>query len=464
MEKLMTFDLIVIGAGPGGYVASIRAAQLGLKVACIEKESLPGGTCLRVGCIPSKALLESSEKYVDLVNGLEEHGIEVGDVRLNLHKMMQRKERIVETLSMGVNGLLRKNKVKYFHGTARLEGHGKVLVTGASGKTAIEANRIILATGSRPTFLPGVEPDGQRIGTSNEALGYEEVPPRLIVIGAGYIGMELGSIWNRLGSEVTVLEYLDRILPGMDFDLSEAALKIFEKQGMKFNLGCRVTGARTEGEEVIVECKGQNPVKADRVLLAVGRKANTEGLNLSGAGIEMNERGQIEVDDHFQTSAENVYAIGDLIRGPMLAHKAEEEGIACVEQFVNGYGHVNYNAIPGIVYTHPEIASVGKTEEQLREERVTYNKGEFPFSANGRARALGSTEGKVKILADRKTDRILGVHIIGPRAGDLIAEAAIAIEFSASAEDLARSIHAHPTLAEAVREAALAVDERSIHS
>jgi dihydrolipoamide dehydrogenase len=464
VEKLMTFDLIVIGAGPGGYVASIRAAQLGLNVACIEKENSPGGTCLRVGCIPSKALLESSEKYVELLNGLEEHGIELGGVGLNLHKMMERKDRIVKTLSMGVNGLLRKNRVKYFHGTARLEGPGKVTVTGASGETAINAKRIILATGSRPTFLPGVEPDGQRIGTSNEALVYEEVPPRLIVIGAGYIGLELGSVWNRLGSEVTVLEYLDRILPGMDIDLSEEARKIFEKQGMKFDLGCRVTGARTEGEEVIVEREGKEPVKADRVLLAVGRKANTEGLNLEEVGITTNERGQIEVDDHFQTSAENIYAIGDVIRGPMLAHKAEEEGVACVEQFVKGYGHVNYNAIPGIVYTHPEIASVGKTEEQLQEEHVAFEKGEFPFASNGRARALGETEGKVKILADRKTDRILGVHIIGPRAGDLIAEAAIAIEFSASAEDLARSIHAHPTLAEAVKEAALAVDERSIHS
>jgi dihydrolipoamide dehydrogenase len=460
----MTFDLIVIGAGPGGYVASIRAAQLGLNVACIEKNNSPGGTCLRVGCIPSKALLESSEKFAELVNGIEEHGIELGGVGLNLHRMMERKERIVKTLSMGVNGLLRKNKVKYFHGTARLDGPGKVIVTGASGETAINANRIILATGSRPAFLPGVEPDGQRIGTSYEALAYDEVPHRLIVIGAGYIGMELGSVWSRLGSEVTVLEYLDRILPGMDIDLSEDARKIFEKQGMKFDLGCRVTGARTEEDEVIVEREGRDPMTADRVLLAVGRKANTEGINLESARIEKNERGQIEVDDHFQTTAEKVYAIGDVIRGPMLAHKAEEEGIACVEQFVNGYGHVNYNAIPGIVYTHPEIASVGKTEEQLQEEHVAYEKGEFPFAANGRARALGCTDGKVKILADRETDRILGAHIIGPRAGDLIAEAAIAIEFSASAEDLARSIHAHPTLAEAVKEAALAVGERAIHS
>ncbi|MDP6113239.1 MAG: dihydrolipoyl dehydrogenase [Planctomycetota bacterium] len=461
---MMTFDLIVIGAGPGGYVASIRAAQLGLNVACIEKNNSPGGTCLRVGCIPSKALLESSEKFAELVNGIEEHGIELGGVGLNLHRMMERKERIVKTLSMGVNGLLRKNKVKYFHGTARLDGPGKVIVTGASGETAINANRIILATGSRPAFLPGVEPDGQRIGTSYEALAYDEVPHRLIVIGAGYIGMELGSVWSRLGSEVTVLEYLDRILPGMDIDLSEDARKIFEKQGMKFDLGCRVTGARTEEDEVIVEREGRDPMTADRVLLAVGRKANTEGINLESARIEKNERGQIEVDDHFQTTAEKVYAIGDVIRGPMLAHKAEEEGIACVEQFVNGYGHVNYNAIPGIVYTHPEIASVGKTEEQLQEEHVAYEKGEFPFAANGRARALGCTDGKVKILADRETDRILGAHIIGPRAGDLIAEAAIAIEFSASAEDLARSIHAHPTLAEAVKEAALAVGERAIHS
>ncbi|MDP7252092.1 MAG: dihydrolipoyl dehydrogenase [Planctomycetota bacterium] len=461
---MMTFDLIVIGAGPGGYVASIRAAQLGLNVACIEKNNSPGGTCLRVGCIPSKALLESSEKFAELVNGIEEHGIELGGVGLNLHRMMERKERIVKTLSMGVNGLLRKNKVKYFHGTARLDGPGKVIVTGASGETAINANRIILATGSRPAFLPGVEPDGQRIGTSYEALAYDEVPHRLIVIGAGYIGMELGSVWSRLGSEVTVLEYLDRILPGMDIDLSEDARKIFEKQGMKFELGFRVTGARTEEDEVIVEREGRDPMTADRVLLAVGRKANTEGINLESARIEKNERGQIEVDDHFQTTAEKVYAIGDVIRGPMLAHKAEEEGIACVEQFVNGYGHVNYNAIPGIVYTHPEIASVGKTEEQLQEEHVAYEKGEFPFAANGRARALGCTDGKVKILADRETDRILGAHIIGPRAGDLIAEAAIAIEFSASAEDLARSIHAHPTLAEAVKEAALAVGERAIHS
>ncbi|MDQ3461278.1 MAG: dihydrolipoyl dehydrogenase [Deinococcota bacterium] len=455
-------DLIVIGAGPGGYVAAIRAAQLGLNVACIDKNDALGGTCLRVGCIPSKAMLESSEKYRELKEGLEAHGVKASGVELDLAAMLRRKDDVVKTLTQGVRGLFKKNKVAHYQGTASLTGPGSVTVEGKSNEE-LKAEHIIIATGSKAAPLRGIDWDGDRIATSTEALCYGEVPEHLVVIGAGYIGLEMGSVWSRLGAKVTVLEYLGRILPGMDGELAAEAHKVFKRQGLEFRLGVKVTGAKVEGEGCVVEIDGAEPIRCDRVLVAAGRVPNTEGLGLEAAGLELDERGRIPVDERFRTKVEGIYAIGDAIQGPMLAHKAEEEGIACVESIVTGYGHVNYDAIPGVVYTHPEIASVGKTEEQLKEAGVDYRKGVFPFKANGRARSLGDDGGQVKILADAVTDRVLGVHIIGPRAGDLIAEAAVAIEFGASSEDIARSSHAHPTLAEAVKEAALAVDGRAIH-
>ncbi|MFZ5890204.1 MAG: dihydrolipoyl dehydrogenase [Myxococcota bacterium] len=455
-------DLIVIGGGPGGYVAAIRAAQLGLNVACIEQELPLGGTCLRVGCIPSKALLEASEKYHEARHGLEEFGVRVQGVELDLARMLKKKDGVVQALTQGVAHLFKKNKVTRYFGHGRLAGKGRVVVEGEEIHE-LSAHHIIIATGSQPAALAGVQFDGNRIGNSTDALSYPEVPKHLVVIGAGYIGLELGSVWKRLGSEVTVVEYFDRVLPGMDREIAEEAERIFEKQGLKFRLRCAVTGARTEGDQVRVEIDGQEPLLADRVLVCVGRIPNTQDLGLATVGIEPDPRGRIPVDQHFRTYVEGIYAIGDVIRGPMLAHKASEEGIACVEQIVTGFGHVNYDAIPGIVYTHPEIASVGKSEDELREHKVPYKKGVFPFIGNGRARALGSTEGRVKILAHAETDRLLGVHVIGARAGDLIAEAAVAIEFGASSEDIARSSHAHPTLAEAIKEAALAVDGRAIH-
>ncbi len=455
-------DLVVIGAGPGGYVAAIRAAQLGLDVACIEKEDRLGGTCLRVGCIPSKALLESSERYEEVKTSFKKHGIKVGQVELDLGAMLKRKDKVVTALTKGVEGLFKKNKVTWYKGSARIEGPGKVIVEGKE-KQELDCQWILIATGSQSATLPGIDLDGDRIGSSTEALSYPEVPKRLVVIGAGYIGLEMGSVWNRLGSEVTVLEYLDRILPGMDEEVAGEAYKIFKKQGLKFHLGARVTGAKVEKKECIVEYEGGQPLRCDRVLVAVGRKPVTEGLGLEEVGIKTDDRGIIRVDENFATSAEGVFAVGDVIGGAMLAHKAMEEGVACVEKLVTGYGHVNYEAIPGVVYTHPEIASVGKTEEQLKEADISYRKGKFPFIATGRARSLEATEGFVKILADAVTDRVLGVHMIGPRVGDLIAEAVVAIEFGASSEDIARASHAHPTLAEAVKEAALGVDDRIIH-
>jgi dihydrolipoamide dehydrogenase len=455
-------DLLVIGAGPGGYVAAIRAAQLGLNTACIDAEAALGGTCLRVGCIPSKALLESSQRYHEAAHALGDFGVKVSGVELDLARMLKRKEGIVGGLTQGVAGLFKKNKVTRYHGHGRITGPGRVVVTGPDA-AEIQAKHVLIATGSKVAPLRGVELDGDRIGGSTEALSYPEVPKHLVVIGAGYIGLELGSVWRRLGAKVTVLEYLERILPGMDAELAREAERIFEKQGIEFKLGARVTSAKRDGDGVTVGIDGQDSMPCDRVLLAVGRVPNTDDLGLSSVGIELDPRGRIPIDDEFRTYVPGFYAIGDVVRGPMLAHKAEEEGIACVEQIVTGFGHVNYDAIPGIVYTHPEIATVGKTEEELTARGVPYKKGVFPFAANGRARALGETEGRVKILAHAETDRILGVHVIGPRAGDLIAEAAVAIEFSASAEDIARSSHAHPTLAEAMKEAALAVDRRAIH-
>lgn len=457
------FDLIVIGAGPGGYVAAIKAAQLGLNVACVEREPALGGTCLRVGCIPSKVLLESSEKFAEAKRDFARHGIKLGAVELDLPAMLRRKDTVVTTLTKGVEGLFKKNKVTRFFGHGRLAGLGKVVVEGKDGAPELSAKHILIATGSQPAPLKGVELDGDRIGTSTEALGYPEVPKHLVVIGAGYIGLELSSVWNRLGAKVTVLEFLPRILPGTDSELAAEAQKIFTKQGLEFRLGARVTAAKATKNGCRVEIEGAEAVECDRVLLAVGRVPNTENLGLDTAGLALDEKGRIPVDDHFATNAAGIYALGDVIRGPMLAHKAEEEGIACVERLVTGYGHVDYNTIPGVVYTHPEIASVGRSEDQLKDASVEYRKGVFPFMASGRARSLGQTDGRVKVLADAKTDRVLGVHIIGPRAGDLIAEAAAAMAFGASSEDIARVCHAHPTLAESLKEAALSVTGQAIH-
>lgn len=457
-------DLIVIGAGPGGYVAAIRAAQLGLKVACIEKESALGGTCLRVGCIPSKALLESSELFEQTSGHFAERGIKLKGVELDLPQMLEQKDSTVTSLTQGVAGLFKKNKITRYEGHAQLQGGGKVVVKkGSDETTELTGTHILIATGSVPATIPNVKIDGDRVVSSTEALTFEKVPETLVVIGAGAIGLEMGTVWRRLGSKVTVLEYLDRILPGMDGELAKQALKVFKSQGLNFQLGVKVTGVKPGKKDCEISIEGQSSIKAERVLVAVGRKPNTQNLGLDTANIETDARGFIPVNDHYQTTAKGVYAIGDVIGGAMLAHKAEEEGIACVEQIATGYGHVNYNAIPAIVYTSPEVASVGKTEEQLQDAGVKYKKGSFPFAANGRARAIGHTGGMVKILADEKTDRILGAHILGPHAGDLIAELAVAIEFHASAEDVARASHAHPTLAEAIKEAALAVDKRTIH-
>lgn len=457
------YDLIVIGGGPGGYVAAIRAAQLGLKTAVVEKEKVLGGTCLRVGCIPSKALLESSERYENTKIHLADHGVKISGLELDLPTMLKRKDKVVSTLAAGIKGLMRKNKITRLTGHGRLSGPKQVVVLGSEGETTLEGEHIILATGSKVRPLRGVELDYDRIGTSTEALNYPTVPEHLVVIGAGVIGLELGSVWRRLGAKVTVLEYLDRIMPGMDTEIATEAQAIFAKQGIEFHLGVRVTGATVDGEVCTVTAEGRDPITCDRVLVAVGRQPNTDNLGLEEVGVQVNDRGQIIVDGNLATTAPNVYAIGDVVPGLMLAHKAEEEGIACVERIVTGTGHVNYDAIPNVVYTHPEIASVGKTEEELKEAGAEYKKGVFPFAANGRAHALGDTVGKVKVLADARTDRILGVHILGPRAGDLIAEVAVAVEFGASSEDVARAVHAHPTLSEAIKEAALAANRRGIH-
>lgn len=456
-------DLVVIGAGPGGYVAAIRAAQLGMNVACVEQEGALGGTCLRIGCIPSKALLEASELYKMAKSHLSEFGVGVEGVKLDLPTMMKRKDTVVTALTNGISGLFRKNKITRYTGRGKILAPGKVAVEGAQ-PVELTAKKIIIATGSYSAPLKGVEVDGNLIGTSTEALAYPEVPGHLVVIGAGVIGLELGCVWSRLGAKVTVLEYLNRILPGMDTEIATEAQKILTKQGLEFKLGVRVTGAKVVNGKCVVECDGQSPTECDRVLLAVGRLPNTNDIGLERLNVARNQRGFITIDPHtFETSIPGIYAIGDCVPGPMLAHKAEEEGVACAEHLAGKYCHVNYDAIPGVVYTDPEIASVGKTEEQLKDSGVPYKKGLFPFIANGRAKAIGQTDGRVKILAHAETDRVLGVHIIGAHAGDLIAEAVAAIEFGASSEDIARTSHAHPTLAEAIKEAAFAVDGRVIH-
>ncbi|MEC9188546.1 MAG: dihydrolipoyl dehydrogenase [Planctomycetota bacterium] len=459
-----THDLVVLGGGPGGYVAAIRAAQLGLNVACIDENLQFGGTCLRVGCIPSKALLESSHLYHQAAHGLAEHGIEVTGAKIDLPAMLKRKDEVVNTLTGGINMLLKRNKVTAYVGRGQLSGPGKLVVKSEDGEQEISAKNIIIATGSKPAMMKGVEFDGDLIGDSTTALSYPAVPKSMIVIGGGYIGLELGSVWSRLGAEVTVLEAMDRVLPGLDEEIGRLAHRTFEKQGLKFVTGAWVESATVENGECLVKIKGQEPLTAERVLLCTGRVPNTDSIGLETVGIETDARGTIQIDENFTTSAAGVYAIGDCVPGAMLAHKASEEGIACVEKIVNGTGQIHYDAIPAIVYTHPEIAMVGKTEQQLKEEGTEYRKGMCPYGANGRARAIGDAEGRVKILADAKTDRLLGVHIIGAHAGDLIAEAAVAMTFKASSEDLARCSHAHPTLSEILMEAAMAVEGRAVHT
>ncbi|UCF21559.1 MAG: dihydrolipoyl dehydrogenase [Gemmatimonadota bacterium] len=463
------YDLVVIGGGPGGYVAAIRAAQLGMKVACVEKRGALGGTCLNVGCIPSKALLHSTERYVEALRHLAGHGIQISDVKLDLDKMMERKEKVVRDLTKGVEFLFRKNKVDHVQGTGRIAGPGRVNVDLSAGDTAnLTTDSIIVATGSEPMLIPGLEVDEERILTSTGALSLRQVPGRMIVIGAGVIGLELGSVWSRLGSEVTVLEFLDDILPGMDREIARQAQRILSKQGLQFRLSSKVTGAKLTkaGVRVVYEpTQGgeAEELEADVVLVAIGRRPYTEGVGLDELGVETDDRGFIRVDERFQTTVPGVYAIGDCIPGPMLAHKAEEDGIACVEMLAGQSGQVNYELVPAVVYTWPEVAGVGKTEEQLVEAGIEYRVGKFPFQANSRARVTGDTEGLVKILAAAGSDRVLGAHIVGPMAGDLLMEAVVAMEFGASAEDLARTIHHHPGTGEAVKEAALAVDERPIH-
>ena len=461
----MNYDLVVIGGGPGGYVAAIRAAQLGMTAAVVEKEDKLGGTCLRVGCIPSKALLESSHKYEEAGHEFSQHGISVAGLAFDLAAMMKRKEDVVTTLSKGIEALLAKNKVARVRGTGRLAGPGRVEVTAADGtKSVLESQRILLAVGSKSVVLPGIQVDGRYVGTSTEALSFDAVPAHLVVIGGGYIGLELGSVWRRLGSKVTVLEYADRILTGIDADIAAEALPLFRKQGLDIRLGVKVNSARAAGGKCLVECEGQEPIECDRVLAATGRRPATEDLGLETVGITTDKRGWIPVDGQFRTAAAGVYAIGDCIPGPMLAHKAEEDGVACVEAMKSGWAHVDYDLVPAVVFTHPEIAAVGQTEEQLVAAGTKYKKGVFPFRANGRARTINDTTGKVKVLADATTDRVLGVHIIGPAAGDLIGEAAAAMNFGATAEDIARVCHAHPTLPEALKEAALAVSGQAIHA
>jgi len=462
--KTIEHDVIVLGGGPAGYVAAIRAAQLGMNAACIDENPKFGGTCLRIGCIPSKALLESSHHYVDAKNGLSAHGVVVGQVQLDLATMMERKDAIVQTLTGGIDLLFKKNKVTGYRGVGRLKDVESVVVESDSEPLTIRAKHIIIATGSRPATMHGVEEDGDLIGNSTAALKYSSVPTTMVVIGGGYIGLELGSVWSRLGAKVIVLEAADRILPGLDGELSQLALRSFTKQGIEFRTGMWVEGAKVEDGRCIVKCKGQDPIVCDRVLLAAGRLPNSRDIGLESCGIETDKRGFIPVNENFETAVKNIYAIGDVIGGAMLAHKGMHEGSICIERISGMHSHMNYDAIPAIVYTHPEIATIGKTEEQLKEEGIDYRKGVSPYGANGRARTLGDTEGRVKVLADAKTDRVLGVHIIGGHAGDLIAEAAAAMEFGASSEDIARTCHAHPTLSETFHEAALAVDGRSIHS
>ncbi len=464
------FDLAIIGSGPGGYVCAIRAAQLGLKVAVVERRSTFGGTCLNIGCIPSKALLHVSERFHEAGHAFSGMGITCGKPKINVADMQAYKDKVVEANTKGIAFLFKKNKITSLSGTGRILAPGRVRVTPADGAPSeITAEAIVIATGSQSVSLPGIEEDEKTILTSTGALALPKVPKSLAVIGAGVIGLELGSVWRRLGAEVTVIEYLDRILPGMDGEIARVLQRELKKQGFAFHLGTKVTGVKktkTAATLTIEPAKGgkAETIKAEKVLVAIGRKPFTAGLGLEDIGLELDERGRIPVDDGFETKIPGIYAIGDVIKGPMLAHKAEEEGVAVAEILAGLPGEVNHDLIPGVVYTAPEAASIGKTEEQLKDEGVDYAVGKFNFMANGRAKAMGETAGFVKILADKRTDRVLGAHILGPMAGELIHEAAVLMEFSGSAEDLARTCHAHPTLSEAVKEAALAVANRAIHS
>lgn len=466
---MATYDLVVIGTGPGGYVCAIRAAQLGLKVAVVEKNPTLGGTCLNVGCMPSKALLHASELFEEAGHSFAKMGIGVSAPKLDLPAMMNFKQQGIDGNVKGVEYLMKKNKIDVLAGKGKILGTGKVEVTGADGKaTSVETKSIVIASGSSVAQLKGIEIDEKRVVSSTGALSLDKVPGKLIVVGAGVIGLELGSVWRRLGAEVTVVEFLDRILPGMDGEVVKQFQRILEKQGFAFKLGAKVTGVDTSGTKLAVKVEaaaGGNPetLEADVVLVAIGRVPYTDGLGLKEAGVALDERGRVVIDDHFATNLKGVYAIGDVVRGPMLAHKAEDEGVAVAELIAGKAGHVNYDVIPGVVYTTPEVSSVGKTEEDLKQAGVAYTVGKFPFTANGRSKVNQTTDGFVKILADAKTDRVLGVHIIGREAGEMIHEAAVLMEFGGSAEDLARTCHAHPTRSEAIKEAALTVGKRAIH-
>jgi len=463
------FDLVVIGGGPGGYVCAIRAAQLGLKTACIESRGALGGTCLNVGCIPSKSLLNLSENFHKAKKDFNQQGIEFNGIKLNIEKMMSNKNKSIQVLTKGVEFLFKKNKVTYFKGKGVLFSKDEIVIYESNNKRInVKSKSIVIATGSTVSSLSGIEINEKNIVSSTGALSFNKVPAKLAVIGGGYIGLEMGSVWSRLGSDVTVIEYLDYITPGMDREISNEFQKILSKQGIKFKMGSKVVSVEDQGKSVLisyinVKNSKKEVLEVDKVLVSVGRKPYTEGLNLSKVGVKKDSKGRIEVNDKLQTSISNIYAIGDVIKGPMLAHKAEEEGIAVAEILAGQAGHVNYDVIPGVIYTSPEVATVGKTEEQLKYENRSYKTGKFPFLANSRAKVNNETEGFVKILADSKTDKVLGVHIIGPHCGDMIAEMALAMEFGASAEDIARTCHAHPTHTEAIKEAALAVDKRPIH-
>lgn len=461
---MQEFDLVVIGSGPAGYTGAIRAAQLGMKVACIEKEKTLGGTCLNVGCIPSKALLNMSEKFEDAKQHFSEIGIKAAKIELDLAKMLAKKDQVVQDLCKGIESLFVKNKITKITGSAKILDKNTISV----GNEQIKAKNILIATGSSVINLPGIEIDEQRIISSTGALSLKSVPTKLIVIGGGYIGLELGSVWRRLGSEVTVIEYADRIVPALDAEIGKSFHKILEKQGIKFMLSSKVLSAKKTDKNVKIEISEvgsdkKSTLECDVVLVSVGRKPHTENLGLKDVGIQLDEHGRIEVNHNFQTNIDNIYAVGDVIRGPMLAHKGEEEAVAAVEIMNNQAGHVAYDLIPSVVYTHPEVAAIGKTEEDLKKTNTPYKVGKFPFLANSRARSVGCTDGMVKILACAKTDRVLGAHIIGPDAGNLIAEIAAYMEFGGSSEDIARTCHAHPTLSEAIKEAALAVSKRTIN-
>ena len=462
------FQAVVIGGGPGGYVCAIRLSQLGIKTACVELKDTLGGTCLNIGCIPSKNLLNFSEKFYSAKN-FSNLGIEVGKIKLNLDKVMKNKDKAVDALTKGIEFLFKKNKVTYYKGIASFKSSNQISVASSKNKEIIiETENVIISTGSEPVSLPGIKFDEKVIVSSTGALSLNTVPKKMVVIGGGYIGLEMGSVWSRLGSEVHVIEFLDHITPGMDKEISKEFMKILQKQGINFHLETKVESIKKNNKGVIILTSDKNKKKinfnCDVALISVGRKPNTKNLNLSSVGVVLDEKKRIKTDKNFKTNIKNIYAIGDVIEGPMLAHKAEEEGIAVAELLAGQSGHVNYDVIPGVIYTSPEVASVGKTEEQLKELKVKYKVGKFPFLANSRAKAINEPEGFVKILADEKTDKVIGVHIIGPHAGEIIAEMAIAMEFGASSEDIARTCHAHPTFSEAVKEAALSVDKRAIHS